>query len=101
MSDIKKCTTLAQVRQHIDLLDEQVVALLAQRSAYVAQAACIKSSVNQIVDQERIEFIINRVRAQARQAGAPEAVLEATYRAMIAAFIVFEHAEFERLYTGS
>jgi isochorismate pyruvate lyase len=33
----------------------------------------------------------------ARAQGAPEAVLEAAYRAMIAAFIEFERGEFKRL----
>jgi isochorismate pyruvate lyase len=33
--------------------------------------------------------------------GAPEAVAEATYRAMITAFIAYEHGEFARLNTGS
>ena len=37
------------------------------------------------------------MKALAREAGAPEAVMEATYRAMIAAFIDFEGGEFKRL----
>jgi isochorismate pyruvate lyase len=66
----------------------------------VAQAARIKPSADQIVDVPRIEFIIARVGAQARQAGAPQAVVEATYRAMIAASIEFEQGEFARLKQG-
>jgi isochorismate pyruvate lyase len=88
---------MADVRQHIDALDDRIVALLAERSGYVAQAARIKQNAQQIFDGPRIEFIIERVRAQAREAGAPEAVMEATYRAMIAAFIDFERGEFSRL----
>jgi isochorismate pyruvate lyase len=94
---VKHCQTMAEVRQHIDALDERIVALLAERSGYVAQAARIKQNASQIFDGPRIEFIIERVRAQARAAGAPEAVMEATYRAMIAAFIDFERVEFNRL----
>lgn len=94
---VHRCDTMADVRQHIDALDDRVVALLAERSGYVAQAARIKQNASQIVDGPRIEFIIARVRAQAARAGAPEAVMEATYRAMIAAFIDFERGEFSRL----
>jgi isochorismate pyruvate lyase len=36
------------------------------------QAARIKQSPDDIVDTARIEFIVDRVRAQARAAGAPE-----------------------------
>ena len=94
---VQNCDTMADVRQHIDALDDRIVALLAERSGYVAQAARIKQNADQIVDGPRIEFIIARVRAQAASAGAPEAVMEATYRAMIAAFIDFERGEFSRL----
>jgi isochorismate pyruvate lyase len=95
--NIEHCHTMADVRRNIDALDDRIVALMAERGAYVAQAARIKSEAAQIVDNARIEFIIDRVRAQARDAGAPEAVMEATYRAMIAAFIDFERGEFSRL----
>jgi isochorismate pyruvate lyase len=94
---IEHCHTMADVRRNIDALDERIVPLIAERSAYVAQAARIKQNANQIVDNARIEFIIERVRAQARKAGAPEAIVEAAYRAMIAASIDFEHGEFSRL----
>jgi len=94
---VEHCRTMADVRRNIDALDDRIVALVAERSAYVAQAARIKRSADQIVDNARIEFIVDRVRTQARAAGAPEAVLEAAYRAMIAASIDFERGEFQRL----
>jgi isochorismate pyruvate lyase len=94
---VEHCQTMADVRRNIDALDERIVALVAERSAYVAQAARIKQSPDDIVDTVRIEFIVDRVRAQARAAGAPESVLEAAYRAMIAASIDFERGEFKRL----
>jgi len=94
---VEHCHTMADVRRNIDALDDRIVALVAERSAYVAQAARIKQSADQIVDNARIEFIVDRVRAQARAAGAPEAVLDAAYRAMIAASIDFERGEFKRL----
>ena len=95
---IVHCDTMADVRLHIDALDERLVALLVERGGYVAQAARIKQHTDQIFDAARIEFIVERVRAQARVAGASEAVVEATYRAMIAAFIDFERGEFKRLH---
>ncbi len=95
---IAHCNTMADVRRHIDAIDDRLVPLIAERSAYVAQAARIKQSAHQIVDTARIEFIIDRVRAQARALGAPEAILEAAYRAMIAASIEFERGEFANLH---
>ena len=97
---IQHCDTMADVRRHIDEIDTRIVALLAERGGYVAQAARIKQDAAQIVDATRIEFIVERVREMARELDAPEAVMEATYRAMIAAFIEFERAEFARLREG-
>ena len=95
------CTSMAEVRSHIDALDTRIVALLAERSTYVAQAARIKNNPDLIVDVQRIEHIIARVRQMASDHCAPADVAESTYRAMIAAFIEFERAEFVRLHTGS
>ena len=94
---VQHCSTMADVRQHIDALDERIVALMAERSGYVAQAARIKQNAGQVHDQARIDFIVERVTAMAREQGAPEAVIEAAYRAMIDAFIEFERGEFKRL----
>ena len=94
---VEHCRTMADVRRNIDALDERIVALIAERSGYVAQAARIKQNADQVHDQARIEFIVDRVKAMAAAQGAPEAVIEAAYRAMIDAFIEFERGEFKRL----
>ena len=94
---VEHCNTLADVRRHIDALDERIVALMAERSGFVAQAARIKQEANQVHDQARIDFIVDRVQAMAKEQGAPEAVIEAAYRAMIDASIEFERGEFKRL----
>ena len=94
---IEHCSTMADVRRHIDALDERIVALMAERSGYVAQAARIKQEAIHVHDQARIDFIVDRVQAMAKEQGAPEAVIEAAYRAMIDASIEFERGEFKRL----
>ena len=94
---VAHCHTMADVRRHIDALDERIVALMAERSGYMTQAARIKQDEAQVHDQARIDFIVGRVTAMAAAQGAPEAVIEAAYRAMIDASIEFERGEFQRL----
>ena len=94
---VAHCHTMADVRRHIDALDERIVALMAERSGYMTQAARIKHDPAQIHDQARIDFIVQRVNAMATAQGAPAAVIEAAYRAMIDASIEFERGEFKRL----
>ena len=95
--NVENCESMADVRRHIDALDTRIVALMAERSGYMTQAARIKQNAHQVHDQARIDFIVDRVTAMASAQGAPQAVIEAAYRAMIDASIEFEHGEFKRL----
>lgn len=95
--EVQHCETMAQVRACIDAIDEKVFELLAARSGYIAQAARIKQHVDQIVDLERVEFIVQRARHVMAARDAPADIGEATYRTLIGASIAFEKQEFARL----
>ena len=92
MSTVITCTSLEQVRSHIDLLDRQLLSLIAQRGAYVKQAAAFKRSVAEVPAPQRVEQVIAGVKQLAPEMGADPSVVEATWRAMIAAFIDAETA---------
>ena len=94
------CETMAEVRSHIDALDERITALLVERTGYMSQAARIKQDAAKVHDQARIEFIVARVRQMAAEQGGQPEVLEAAYRALIGASIAYEHREFARLRQG-
>ena len=98
---VEHCHTMEDVRRNIDALDERITALMVERTGYMTEAARIKQDAAQVHDQARIDFIVERVKAMARAQGAPDAVIEAAYRAMIDASIEFEHGEFKRLRASS
>jgi organic hydroperoxide reductase OsmC/OhrA/chorismate mutase len=85
-------TSLEAVRTAIDQLDGDIVALLARRSACVKQAARFKRSDAEARAPARVEQVIAKVRALAAETGLEPQVAEATYRAMIAAFIGVERS---------
>ena len=89
------CADLTDLRQQIDRLDREIVGLLAARSGYVARAAHLKDSRRAIVDDARIEQVIANARSEAARRRADPDLMEAIYRAMIAAFIAFEERAFE------
>ena len=97
IDNTQHCTTMDDVRRHIDALDDILVPLLVTRGGYMTQAARIKQDENQVRDEERIEAIIERVRTRAAQEGGQPEVIEAIYRSMMEAYIAFEHGEFARL----
>ncbi len=87
------CTTLDQVRENIDRLDQQIVTLLAERGGYVSQAARFKKDSDGVKAPQRVEQVITKVRDLSLEMGANPEVTEQVYRAMIAAFIEQELAE--------
>jgi isochorismate pyruvate lyase len=98
---VAHCRTMADVRHHIDRIDRQIVALLAERAVYVRQAARIKPQREDIVDQSRIEDVLKKVRHYAQVHGLEADLVDAVYRLMIDQFIAQEAAEFERLHEAS
>ena len=87
MTRLAQSASLAEVRHNIDRLDRQLVALIAERGAYVRQAAGFKKSAEEVPAPQRVAQVLAKVDALAIELGADPAVVDATWRAMIAAFI--------------
>lgn len=90
---IQPCRSLEQVRSHIDRIDRQLVGLLAERGAYVKQAAAFKTTTADVRAPQRVEQVVARAVTLAHELGADPKVTGQVYRAMIAAFIESELAE--------
>ncbi|MFF9864139.1 chorismate mutase [Streptomyces sp. NPDC013953] len=88
--------SLAEVRAHIDALDTELTALLARRQDLVRRAADFKTDEGTVRAPGRVEQVVAAARARAEAAGLAPEVAEAVWRAMIAAFIDLELAEFSR-----
>ena len=93
VNPIQDCGSIEQVRANIDRIDQQIVALLAERGAYVKQAAAFKTSTADVRAPQRVEQVISKVVALAHSFGANPNITEQVYRAMIAGFIDSELAE--------
>jgi isochorismate pyruvate lyase len=91
---VNNCRTLGEVRSNIDRLDKEIVRLIAERSRYVHEAARFKANPAQVEAPERAEAVVRKAMATAEQDGLPPKIAEATYRAMIRAFIEYEQEVF-------
>ena len=87
--------SLDEVRANIDRLDREIIELMAMRGANVRQAAKFRSSFADVEAPKRVEQVIAKVRGISEEAGLEPVVAEATYRAMISAFIEVERQAFE------
>ena len=97
----KCCATLAEVRGAIDRIDREIVALMAERGKYVAEAGRFKADPAAVSAPARVDAIIAKVKGLAREYGLAESVAERSYRAMIAAFEDYEREEWSRRNPGA
>ena len=92
--NIHTCQSLEEVRHYIDGLDDRIVELIAERNAYVKQAANFKHSVEEIKANERMEAVMDRVRHKAMELGVSPNLMSKLYSIMIDAMVESEISEF-------
>jgi isochorismate pyruvate lyase len=86
------CASLAEVRSEIDVIDRQLVGLIARRSGYVSRAAAFKADSTAVRAPDRVAQVMAKATTLADAAGAPKPVVAAVFTAMIDAFIAQELA---------
>ncbi len=69
----KCCASLADVRANIDRIDKAIVALMAERGQYVAEAGRFKADPAAVSAPARVEAIIAKVRGSRATTGWPKA----------------------------
>lgn len=92
----QNCTTMAEVRQGVDCLDEQIAALLAERFRYMDAAARIKPDRAAVRDEWRKADVIAKVRAHMATEGGPVEPVALLYDALVEASIAYEFAKFDQ-----
>jgi isochorismate pyruvate lyase len=91
---MKKCATLEEVRTEIDAIDTQLVDLISDRSHLIRQAAAFKNSVEEVKAEDRIEFILQRVRHHALKKGINPNMISEVFKIMIDEMVEMEISEF-------
>jgi isochorismate pyruvate lyase len=84
------CENMDQVRAEIDRLDAAILDLVAERFGYVDRAWQLKTHRAEAVVPWRIQQVIDKVRARARDKGVPPELAESLWRQMIGWFIQYE-----------
>ena len=91
------CTTMAEVRVGVDALDRALVTLIAERQRYMDAAARIKQDRATVLDRARIEDVVTKVKAAAREAGLSEEIAEPVWRTLIDRCIAYEFVVWDQL----
>ncbi len=86
---MKKYNSIQDIRDAIDKIDLEIIDLISDRKDLVDEVVKLKNK-DQIVDQERIDFILNKLNHEAKKRGIPEQLVEKIWGIMIKTFIEYE-----------
>jgi isochorismate pyruvate lyase len=92
----EECRTMPELRAQIDRLDRALVALMADRQRYIERAARLKPARSQVRDEARIEDVIAKVLAEARNAGLDAKIAEPVWRLLVERSIAHEFVAFDQ-----
>jgi isochorismate pyruvate lyase len=91
----EKCGSMAEVREGIDKLDEQIVALIAERFRYMDAAARIKEERGAVRDEARKAEVIANAKRHAEEVLIPVTVVEEVYERLVEGSIAYEFERFD------
>ena len=89
--------TMKEVREDIDLLDKELVLLLARRQKCIEMAALVKNDKNLIIYEQRIEDVISQVTNFGESCGLSSSISEPLWRKLIDLSIEHEFRELESI----
>lgn len=94
---MKKYESLEELRKNIDEIDLKILDLIEKRKDLVTKVVSVKKR-DQIIDQKRIEFILNKLRVEASNRGLAVEFIEEIWTLMIKNFIKYEERIFDEIH---
>ena len=94
---MKKFESLEELRKNIDEIDLEILDLIEKRKDLVTEVVKLKKR-DQIVDQKRIEFILNKLKVEASKRGLAIEFIEEIWTLMIKNFIKYEEKIFDQIH---
>jgi isochorismate pyruvate lyase len=85
-----ECENIIDIREEIDALDHQIIALLGQRFSYVKAASKFKTTEMSVKAPERFQSVLQQRRIWAEKNELNPDVIEKMYRDLVDYFIAEE-----------
>ena len=92
----KNFKNLNEVRKSIDLTDNRLVKLIAEREFYVREALKFKKNKNQIIDRKRISIVLKRIKKLSKKYKVESIITQRIWNIMIKNFIILENKLFKK-----
>lgn len=91
------CQSMIEVREGVDALDRELVALLAKRFGYMRAAARIKPGRDAVRDEARKASVIAAAVTEAEAQGLPAEVVADIWERLVEGSIAYEFTEWDRI----
>ena len=95
MSPLKR-KKLSKIRFELDKLDNSLIRLIKKRTNLVKKVLKLKENKNQIVDQKRIQTILNSIKKKSLKNKIDPKITQRIWKNMIWSYIDFERRNFKK-----
>ncbi len=95
MSPIKR-NKLSKIRIELDKLDDYLIKIIKKRTNLVEKVLELKDKKNQIVDQKRINLILNNIKKKSLKNKIDPKITHRIWKNMIWAYIDYEKRNFKK-----
>tara|TARA_B100000676_G_C17828053_1_gene706290 strand:- start:497 stop:781 length:285 start_codon:yes stop_codon:yes gene_type:complete len=92
---MKKFNSIEEIRDKIDSVDLKILELISERKRLVDNVVKLKTR-EQIIDKERIKYILEKLSFEAKKKGLPESLVNELWESMIKNFIKYEQEVFDK-----
>ena len=89
--------TMTDVRQQVDRIDAEIIALMAQRFACMDAAARIKQDRNIVRDETRKAAVLQNVKTLAEEAKIPVPLMAAIWEMLVETSISYELQKWDQI----
>ena len=84
------------IRIKLDKLDNKLLSLIKYRTGLVKDVLKLKEYKKEIVDQKRINFILNKIKEQSKKLKIDPKITNRIWKNMIWSYINFERKNFKK-----
>ena len=84
------------IRIKLDKLDNKLLSLIKYRTSLVKNVLNLKEFKKEIVDQKRINFILNKIKGKSRKLNIDPKITNRIWKNMIWSYIDYERRNFKK-----
>ena len=85
-----------KIRDKLDKLDLKLLLIIKKRAKLVNEVIKIKKNKNEIVDKQRISFILKKIKQKSIKLNIDPAITLSIWKEMIKSFIRYEYKKFKK-----